>query len=209
MTEAGRIRPGSEGLVAALRRRVKRSFICGPGRDRRQEPDRIVSALDLQPGQRVADVGSGSGYFTFRLAEQVAPDGRVYAVDTDADMLWFVQQQPDADKVVVPVLLSDGALSLPEPVDLLFFVHSYHHLPERVAYFSAARRHLRDGGRVAIVESRPVGLFARLFGHATDPGRITSELGQAGYHLVAEHDFPRGDSFLIFTSAAPSPSPAR
>jgi arsenite methyltransferase len=205
VTEAGRIRPGLEGLVAALRRRIKRSLISGPGRDRRQEPDRIVSALGLRPGQRAADVGSGSGYFTFRLAEHVAPDGRVYAVDTDADMLWFVEQGAGVNGVVVPVLLSDGALSLPEPVDLLFLVHSYHHLPERVGYFAAARRHLRDGGRVAIVESRPIGLFARLFGHATDPGRITSEMEQAGYHLAAEHDFPPDDSFLIFTPAVSSP----
>jgi arsenite methyltransferase len=209
VTDARQIKPGPGGLVAALRRRIKRSFISGPGRDRRQKPDRIVSALDLRPGQRIADVGSGSGYFTFRLAEQVAPDGRVYAVDTDTDMLWFVQQHAAPDGAVVPVLLSDGALSLPEPVDLLFFSHSYHHLPERVGYFAAARRHLRDGGRVAIVESLPVGLFARLFGHATDPGRITSEMEQAGYHLVAEHDFPPGDSFLIFTPAVPFPAQAR
>jgi arsenite methyltransferase len=160
-----------------------------------------VSALDLRPGQLVADVGSGSGYFTFRLAEKVAPDGRVCAVDTDADMLWFVKQRSGADSTVASLLVSNGALTLPEPVDLLFLSHSYHHLPERVGYFSAARGRLRAGGRVAIVENRPVGLFARLFGHATEPSHIKSEMQEAGYRLVTEHDFPPGDSFMIFTPA--------
>ena len=194
----------NRGLAAAVRRWLKRWTISGPGRDRRQEPERIVAALDLRPGQRVADLGSGSGYFTHRLARAVSPGGRVYAVDTDTDMLWFVRGgEPGDGAEVVPVLAQSERLSLAEPVDMLFVSHSYHHLPNRVRYLAEARDRLRDGGRVAIVEARPEGLFHRMFGHAIEPDRLRAEMEEAGYRLSADHDFPAGDSFMIF---APHPA---
>ena len=64
----------------------KRWAYEGPGRDTWQQPERVVEALTLAPGQAVADLGSGTGYFTGRLARAVAPGGSVYAVDVDADV---------------------------------------------------------------------------------------------------------------------------
>jgi arsenite methyltransferase len=195
-----RIEP-ARGPIAALRRRLKRFFIAGPGRDRRDQPERIVASLGLEPGQVVADIGSGSGYFSFRLAQAVSPTGRVYAVDTDPDMLWFVQERGDGSELkVVPVLAQDEDPSLPEPVDLLFLSHSYHHLPAVERYMARARAHLRAGGRAAVLEDRPDTLLGRLFGHATDPSVLRTDMSGAGYRLLAEHDFPAGQSFMIFVA---------
>src|SRR5262249_60698664 len=61
-----------------------------PARDAYQKPDEVVKALGLKPGAVVADIGSGSGYFTLRFAETVGDAGRVYAVDVSPDMVLHV-----------------------------------------------------------------------------------------------------------------------
>jgi arsenite methyltransferase len=186
-------------MLDGLRRWLKTIAIVSPGRDREQQPDRVVASLGLRPGQRVADLGSGSGYFTFRLVAAVAPGGVVYAVDTDKDLLSTIEERASREGTPVTPVLSDGqALALPEPVDLIFLSHSFHHLPGTGAYLGAARDQLAPGGRIAIVEGRPKGLFHRLFGHATDPAEVRSQMTAAGYRLVTAHDFLRNDSFQVF-----------
>ena len=73
------------GLVLALvgPTTLKRLAYEEPGRDRWQQPERVVESLGLEPGTSVADIGSGGGYFAFRLAAAVGTSGRVYAVDLD------------------------------------------------------------------------------------------------------------------------------
>src|SRR5512143_1493294 len=65
----------------------------GFGRDRWQQPERVIDALGVRPGERVADLGAGGGYFTFRLADAVGPTGRVYAVDVDPDLLAYLRER--------------------------------------------------------------------------------------------------------------------
>lgn len=61
-----------------------------PKRDEYQKPHEVLSALKLRPGEVVADIGAGSGYFTFRLAHHVGAKGKVYAVDVSPDMIRHV-----------------------------------------------------------------------------------------------------------------------
>src|SRR3990172_9550282 len=72
---------------------LKRCAYEGWGRDEWQQPERVVEALGLEPGARVADLGSGGGYFTFRLARAVGPTGKVYAVDVDEDLNAYVAER--------------------------------------------------------------------------------------------------------------------
>src|SRR6185295_7813183 len=71
--------------------RWKKFAYEGFDRDRDQQPERVVEVLLLKPGDRVADLGAGGGYFTFRFAEAVGPTGRVYAVDIDPDMTDYLR----------------------------------------------------------------------------------------------------------------------
>src|SRR5574337_1802009 len=73
--------------LAPWRARLKRAAYSGFARDRWQHPADIIAALQIRPGARVADIGSGGGYFTFRLADAADPGGVVYAVDVDTDVL--------------------------------------------------------------------------------------------------------------------------
>jgi len=201
------------GLADAAARAQRRARIAlkgfaysGFGRARWQLPDRVVAELEVKPGDRVADLGAGAGYFTFRLARAVGPSGVVYAVDTDPDMRAGLAARAargeDANVAVVAAGPDDPGL--PEPVDLALLVNAYHHVPDRPAYFANLARSLRPGGRVAIVEARPDGIN-RLIGHATPPATIRSELEAAGYTLLAERDFLPRQGFLVFGRPAPAP----
>jgi cyclopropane fatty-acyl-phospholipid synthase-like methyltransferase len=179
---------------------VKRCAYEGGDRDSWQKPDEVVRALELTPGARVADLGSGGGDFTFRLAEAVGPSGRVFAVDVDEGMNAYVRDE--ATRRGLPqlaiVLAAYDDPRIPEPVDLIFTSNTYHHLENRPAYFANARRYLRPGGRIAVVEYKHEGFFQWLFPHSTEDSDIRSEMQQAGYALAREHDFLERQHFLIF-----------
>jgi arsenite methyltransferase len=180
----------------------------GPDRDAWQQPERVIEALGLQHGDRVADLGAGGGYFTWGLAEAVGPSGQVYAIDVDPDMTEYLTQEAlrrGASNVQV-VLAAPDDPHLPSPgVDLLFSCDTYHHLQDRSAYFSRLRGSLRPGGRVAIVELKGVGWFERWFGHFTPAEEIREEMRAAGYRLVAQHDFLERQHFLVFAPEEQAP----
>ena len=188
---------------------LKRFLYDGFGRDRWQQPDRVIAALGLEPGNVVADLGSGTGYFTFRFARAVGPSGRVFAVDTDTQLLGAISSQARESGLNVHTVVADetggSGLELPSPVDVIFLSNVFHHLPAQAPYFAAARSKLTPGGRVAILESRPDGFFARLFGHSTDPAVIRRQMGEAGYELAAKHDFVDRRSFQIFRRVGDEP----
>jgi predicted methyltransferase len=169
-------------------------------RDQWQQPERVMQTLAIAPGQSIADLGAGGGYFTFHLADAVGPDGRVYALDVDAGMnerLEGIARERGASNVSV-VLADFDDPKIPQPVDLIFTSNTYHHIEDRVAYFERAARYLRPSGRIAILEYKGQGFFHRIMGHATKASVIRSELDQAGYTLAAELDFIERQHFLIF-----------
>jgi len=186
------------GLAAACTQ-LKRCSYEGFGRDAWQQPERVVEALALEPGARVADLGSGGGYFTFRLARAV-PAGRVYAVDVDTDLNAYVAGRAQEEGLTnVQVVLAEYAdPKLPEPVDLVFTSNTYHHLEDRTRYFTNAKQYLRPGGRVAILElSEAPSWF--LPSHTTSAETIRSEMEAAGYRFVEVHDFLERQHFLVFS----------
>jgi arsenite methyltransferase len=186
-------------LAGRIKVALKRFIYSPAGRDRKQRPDEMMAALDLQAGDTVVDLGSGTGYYTFRMARAVAPGGRVYAVDTDADLLDDLAHRAARDGIPNLRTTHPGTTfaGLPEPVDLVFLSHVYHHLPDQVGYFARLVRSLKPGGRVAIVEARRQGL-ARIFGHATEPDVVRMEMESAGYRLAASHSIVPNESFQVF-----------
>ena len=179
--------------------RIK-AWMYAPGdRDEWQQPERVIEALAVAPGDVVADLGAGGGYFTFRLADATGPGGRVYAVDVDDDMVDLIAEEARERGVaqVHTVLAEPGDPGLPEPVQLVFTCNTYHHLEDRVAYFARLRSRLAPGGRVAVIDFRE-----EAFRHHTPAETIRSELVEAGYRLLAEHDFLERQHFLVFAPDA-------
>ncbi|HEX2766079.1 MAG TPA: methyltransferase domain-containing protein [Candidatus Limnocylindria bacterium] len=183
-----------------------RRLLCAGGTraDRLRDPDAVVAALAVRPGMLVADLGPGYGHFTVRLARAVAPNGVVYAADASPSTLDELMASSEARVLrnLRPVRVRRDRLDLPEPVDLLFVSATYHHLPHPAAYFADARRHLRPGGRVVILEARQEGLLGRWLPHGSSPRRLQQEMADAGYRLVRTHDdIVRGHFFGEFVAA--------
>ena len=171
--------------------------------DPKNKPNQILEKLALQQRQKVADVGSGGGYFTLRFAEAVGPQGRVYAVETDLAKLEFIEQSAKEKGLInVEVVSAEEGLTLPEKVDLVFMRNVFHHLPNRVAYFTKLREMLQPNGKVAVVEYRGAGGFSfhKIFGHYVDPHVIVDEMTKAGFRLAESFDFLPEQSFNVFSS---------
>lgn len=170
-----------------------------PKRDAWQKPHEVIQALALKPDAIIADIGSGTGYFSVRFANMV-PKGRVYGVDTEPDMVKYLADRAKREglKNITAVKGAPGDPRLPEKVDLIIMVDVFHHVGDRDRYFRRLRDSLKPGGRIAIIDFRmdsPDGppKSARLA-----PARVKTEMKGAGYALIQEHAFLPNQYFLVF-----------
>jgi ubiquinone/menaquinone biosynthesis C-methylase UbiE len=171
-----------------------------PARDEWQMPGRVIDTLALAPGQVVADIGAGTGYFTVRLAVAAAHP-KVYAVDIEKAMVEYVRQRAAKEGLKQVIAVQGGAdrANLPEPVDVVLIVDTYHHIPNRPAYFRELRKAMKPSGRLAIIDFRKGAPSGPPEHFRMTPDQITGELEQAGFRLQAEHDFLPRQHFLVYT----------
>ncbi len=187
-----------------------------------QHPERVMESLAIQPGDHVADIGAGDGYFIPYLAEAVGSEGLVYAVEVDADKIEALEELVEKRQLGNVVVIQGGFDDplLPDGrVDLVFLCNTYHHIDERPGYFARLKRDLRGPGRLAIVEPKDdmTGILA-LFGtngHWTSLELLHRELTEAGYRPAESFDFLPTQNFEVFhagrlgetpqVSAAPAP----
>jgi arsenite methyltransferase len=194
-------------LLLAGCARLKQCAYEGFTRDQWQQRERVVASLEIRPGERVADIGAGGGYFVFALAQAVGPEGKVYAVDIDQEMNHLVAERAKKEGVGnIEVVLAkpDDPLLPSAGIDLIFTSNTYHHIDQRVSYLKNLRQYLRPGGRMAIIDFDRRAWFAGLWSHYTPTESIKKEMEQAGYRLQKEFNFLDRQSFLIFASDPPA-----
>jgi ubiquinone/menaquinone biosynthesis C-methylase UbiE len=193
-------KPGHMEHSFADAERYAKSF-DDPARDAWQMPDRVIAALDLKSGQTVADIGAGTGYFTVRIAKSVAAP-KVYAVDIEATMVEYVRHRAMREGLTNVVAVKAGAdrTNLPEPVDVVLIVDTYHHIPNRVAYFTALKALLKPGAHLAIVDFKKEAPEGPPVESRFTPEQVTAELAQAGFTLQTRHDFLPRQMFLIYAA---------
>lgn len=173
-----------------------------PARDTWQMPDRVIAALVLRPGQIVADIGSGTGYFTIRLAKSAAAP-KVYGADIEPGMVKYLRERAvkeDLDNIVAVQAAADTP-NLPEPVDLVLIVDTYHHIGDRERYFRNLAKALKPGGRIAIIDFKPDSPEGPPKEFRFPPEQFKLEMSRAGYKLIATQDFLPRQNFLIFEVA--------
>ena len=125
-----------------------------PERDKEEGTSRLVPLLGLKPTDVVADIGAGSGYFTFRMSAAV-PQGKVYAVDIQKEMLDIITARQGKATKITTVLGGIGDPRLPAgSVDLILLVDAYHEFSYPREMGLAMARALKPGGRIALVEYR-------------------------------------------------------
>jgi ubiquinone/menaquinone biosynthesis C-methylase UbiE len=170
-----------------------------PARDAWQMPAHVIDALQLKAGDVVADIGSGTGYFTVRLARSAAAP-KVYAVDIEPAMRDYVTRRAAHEglKNVTAVLAGPDQTNLPEKVDVALLVDTFHHIPNRVAYFTALKARLKPGARLAIIDFRKESPEGPPVEFRFVPDQISAELAQAGFVLQSTHDFLPRQMFLVY-----------
>src|SRR5947199_9001392 len=162
-----------------------------PEREKEEQPTRLLDTLKLRPGEVVADVGAGSGYLTFRLAERVGPQGKVLAVDIQPEMLALIRQRMKQRGVtnVEPVLGTVSDPKLPEgKVDTILMVDVYHEFSHPYEMTAAMVKALKTGGRLVFVEYRledeavPIKLV-----HKMSERQVIKEMAAFSLKHVATH----------------------
>ena len=129
-----------------------------PGRVAGLKIDEVIEKLQLKPGDIVADVGSGSGAFSIPMARAIGPNGTLYAVDIDQEMIDFVgDRAKKAGLENVRIVLGEYAdPKLPvRDLDVAFFHRVLHMIELRQAYVNAVAKYLKPDGRIVIIEKEP------------------------------------------------------
>lgn len=172
-------------------------------RDEWQRPGLVIEALEIQPGEVIADIGTGSGYFVSHLSRATGADGRLFAVDIQQEMLAFVERKVDELGLsnVTTVLSQENDTRLdPRSIDLALLVDVYHELRTPKALMTNILGVLKPEGRLAIIDfyddiDVPVGPPRR---YRVPKKRLIAEVEAAGFRLTEQHAFLPYQYFLIF-----------
>jgi len=164
-----------------------------------QKPSVVLRVMGIEEGDRVADVGTGTGYFLPFLSSMVTQTGKVYAVDIDPDMLAYVKTRKFPQDNVETVLAAPDDPKLPEHgLDAILLVDTWHHIEDRKAYIKQLGRALDPYGRVGIVDfykkELPVGPPVP---HKLDRETVLREFREAGWDLLTESTALPYQYFLV------------
>ena len=143
--------------IAQVMGHLAADWLERPEREREEAPGKLLEALQLKPSDVVADIGAGSGYFTFRLAERVGPKGKVLAVDIQPEMLDLIRQRMKERKLtnIEVIRGTETDPKLPAgAVDLILMVDVYHEFNYPWEMTTAMVKALKPGGRLVFVEYR-------------------------------------------------------
>lgn len=174
-------------------------------RDEFQKPAQVMEALALKPGERVADVGAGSGYFTIPVARAVGSTGVVWAIDTSQEMLDYLERRTEAEQLenvkLVKVGRDDPQLE-PGGVDTILMVDTIHYIQDRTAYARKLRAGLASGGRLVIIDYRPKPWAQRPWGPPPEQQipreTLDAELTAAGLVPIKVYDFLPEQYFVVY-----------
>ena len=193
--EAHRLHGDPAAYIAALE---------DPKRDAYQKPHEVMEALAVKEGEIIADIGSGTGYFTLRLAKHVGPGGHVYGVDVSPDMIRHLNARVrDAGLLnVSPILAPPDDPLLPQPVNRFLIVDVWHHIDDQAGYLARMKKLLKPGGQVVMIDFHkrelPVGPPVGMKIARED---LLRQMTANGFRLVKEHTFLPYQYFLVFEAA--------
>lgn len=202
---AGGLAVTAFSVTAAVLEQQQRSpeeyakFLEGAERVARMQVPRVVETLGLKPGMTVADIGSGSGLFARPIAQAIAPEGMVYAVDVDEALLRIVARSAAEQNIAnIRTVKAEAAdPKLPEPVDVIFICDTLHHIGNQAAYLKNLRKHLKPNGRIAIIDfdrQWPQGHESMRYSRA----ELARWMGDAEFTQLSSHDWLENSFFVIY-----------
>ncbi len=171
-----------------------------PGRDEKLQINRVMDLLSISSGKNVADIGAGSGWFTVRAAKRVGASGVVYAVDINSEAIRYINDRTRREKLpnVKAILSKPDDPLLPEhSIDAVLMLKTYHEIAQPIILLQKLHQSLRPDAKVGIIDRNGNGED-----HGVSRDVVVQEAKDAGYKLVNQYDFVKGDNmdyFLIFT----------
>lgn len=177
------------------------SWLERPERAENERPDLVVDSMDLAPTDVVADIGAGTGYFTFRIAPEV-PQGRVFAVDIQPEMLDIMRERIQ-ERSIDNVTLVRGTVRDPnlpaDSIDAALMVDAYHEFSYPREMMQSLVASLVPGGRVILIEYRkedPSVPIKPL--HKMSEAQVRKEMEAVGLRWVNTKDMLPRQHFLVF-----------
>lgn len=172
-------------------------------RDKAGEFAAVAKGMGIVPGETVADIGAGSGYYVVRLSPRVGPGGRVLAEDVTPDYLAALEKRVRDLGNVTVVRGEPHDPRLPAgSVDAAIFVHMYHEITQPFGLLYNLAPAMRPGGRVGIVDADDIPSR-----HGIPPALLRCELSAAGYRETGFHHLKGGAYLAVFTAPAPDQRP--
>ncbi len=172
-----------------------------PKRDAYQKPHEVIEALGVTEGEIIADIGAGSGYFAFRLAQHVGKSGHVYAVDISPDMIRRLHERArdTAALNVSPILARPDDPLLPQAVNRFVIVDVWHHVADQSGYLAVMKKLLKPGGQVVMIDFHkrelPVGPPPGMKIARED---LIQQMQKHGFRVAEEHTFLPYQYFIVF-----------
>ena len=173
-----------------------------PERIREEMPDDVVANMGLESDHVVADIGAGSGYFSFRIADRV-PSGKVLAVDIQPEMLQLIERQKtDTGVANIEGVLGqiDNPNLAPNSIDAAIMVDAYHEFSHPFEMINGIYDALRPGGRIFLLEYRgeddsvPIRPL-----HKMTEAQVVKEMSVFGLEWTETLDFLPWQHMMIFT----------
>ena len=175
-----------------------------PERIREEMPDDVVANMGLESDHVVADIGAGSGYFSFRIADRV-PSGKVLAVDIQPEMLQLIERQKtDTGVANIEGVLGqiDNPNLAPNSIDAAIMVDAYHEFSHPFEMINGIYNALRPGGRIFLLEYRgeddsvPIRPL-----HKMTEEQVVKEMSVFGLEWTETLDFLPWQHMMIFTKS--------
>ncbi len=152
----------------------------------------VIAALKIQPGQSVADIGAGTGFYLWEFASAVGAKGNVYGVEISPGFLDRLRKHVTNNKLANATIVTgtEKSVELPEDsVDLVFVCDTYHHFAYPKTTLASIRKALRSGGTLAIIDFKRIeGETAKwIMGHVRAGQEVfRAEIEAAGFELIEE-----------------------
>lgn len=198
---------GTPRQIAPVMSFLGADWLIRPEREREERPDLVVEALRIPRGATVIDLGAGVGYFTWRLANQVGPEGRVIATDVQPEMLAMLRRNMRARGIrnfeSVLVTQTDARLPADTGAELALLVDVYHELSHPALTMRQLLRALKPGGRVVLVEYRQEDPSLPIHPlHKMSVEGAREEIEPVGFEFVEVLDFLPSQHIIVFRRPA-------
>lgn len=174
-----------------------------PERDKWQLPAKVIESLNVKPNDIVADIGAGTGYFSFRIAK-AQPLSRVYAADVEQDMLTFLAEEAKKQNCanIIPLKIKTAKPELPEKPNVVLIVDTFHHIDDRVQYFKDLKSSLAADCRLVIIDFTDKSPVGPPKDHRIDKSEVIAELKESGFALSEEQSILPYQYYLEFRAAS-------